>query len=112
LTRGEIWWADLPEAVAAEPGGRRPVLVISNDDFNKSRIQTVIVVIFTTNLTRADAPGNLFLTSQETGLTRDGVVNVSQVLTVDKAFLTEFVSTIPEELMDLVDDGLRLALKL
>ena len=112
MNRAEIWWADLPEAVAAEPGGRRPVLIVSDDDFNKSRIQTVVVIIFTTNLSRANAPGNLFLTREETRLTRDGVVNVSQLLTVDKKFLAEYVSTLPDQLMDLVDDGLRLSLKL
>ncbi|ARV61174.1 mRNA interferase MazF2 [Nostocales cyanobacterium HT-58-2] len=112
MQRGEIWWANLPTPVASEPGYRRPVLVIQSDDFNRSRIRTVIVAVLTTNLRLADAPGNVLITTDETGLSQDSVVNVSQVITLDKSFLTERVSQISDRVMLLVEDGLRLVLAL
>ncbi|MDJ0800727.1 MAG: type II toxin-antitoxin system PemK/MazF family toxin [Calothrix sp. MO_167.B12] len=103
---GEIWWANLPTPAASEPGYRRPVLIVQSDDFNRSRIRTVIVAVLTTNLRLADAPGNILVTTDETGLPQDSVVNVSQVLTVDKSFLTERVSQVSDRIMLLVDEGL------
>ncbi len=91
MQRGEIWWADLPIPVASEPGYRRPVLIVQSDEFNRSRIRTVIAAVLTTNLRLADAPGNILITTDETGLPQDSIVNVSQVITVDKSFLTEQV---------------------
>lgn len=87
--RGEIWWAVLPEPRRSESGYRRPVLVIQADSFNASRIQTVIVAAITTNLQLAEAPGNVLLPARSSGLSRDSVVNVSQLLTLDRNFLTE-----------------------
>lgn len=110
--RGEIWWADLPEPRRSEPGFRRPVLVVQADPFNRSRIQTVIVAVITSNLALAGAPGNVLLTAQSSGLARDSVLNVSQLLTLDKRFLTELVTTLPERLQRSVDAGLRLVLEL
>lgn len=112
IARGEIWWADLPEPVASEPGYRRPVLVIQADSFNRSRIATVIAVVVTSNLRLALAPGNVLLPSKATGLPQDSVANVSQVITLDKAFLTERVGPLPSYLLELVEDGLRLTLSL
>jgi mRNA interferase MazF len=112
MQRGEIWWADLPTPVASEPGYRRPVLIIQSDDFNRSRIRTVIVAVLTSNLRLAEAPGNLVVTVDETGLPQDSVVNVSQVITIDKSFLTEQVSEVSDRVMLLVEDGLRLVLAL
>ncbi len=89
MQRGEIWWADLPTPVASEPGYRRPVLIVQSDEFNCSRIRTVIAAVLTTNLRLADAPGNILITTDETGLPQDSIVNVSQVITVDRSFLTE-----------------------
>ena len=91
MKRGEIWWADLPDPVASEPGYRRPLVIIQIDEFNRSRINTVVVVGLTTNLRLAEAPGNVLLKSVQTGLPKDSVANASQVLTVDKSFLTEKV---------------------
>ena len=112
MTRGEIWWADLPEPRGSEPGFRRPVLVIQADSFNQSRIQTVIVAVVSSNLLLAEAPGNVLLPARATGLPRDTVVNVSQLLTLDRLFLAEHVSTLPAGLQAAVDVGLRLVLEL
>lgn len=91
--RGEIWWSELPDPAASEPGYRRPVLIVQSDDFNLSRIRTVVAAALTTNLRLAEAPGNLLLTAEDTGLPRDSVVNVSQIVTLDKTFLTEKADT-------------------
>lgn len=112
MQRGEIWWANLPTPVASEPGYRRPVLIVQSDEFNRSRIRTVIVAVLTTNLRLADAPGNILVTTDETGLPENSVINVSQVITVDKSFLTEQVSQVSDRTILLVDEGLRLVLGL
>jgi mRNA interferase MazF len=88
------------------------VLVVQADSFNRSRIQTVLVAAITSNLDLADAPGNVMLPARSSGLPRDSVVNVSQVLTLDRSFLTEHVGTLPARLQGSVDAGLRLALQL
>jgi mRNA interferase MazF len=112
LQRGEIWWSDLPEPRRSEPGFRRPVLVVQADAFNRSRIQTVIVAVITSNLEIAAAPGNVLLPARSSGLPRDSVVNVSQLLTVDRDFLTEHAGTLPARLQGSVDAGLRSVLQL
>jgi mRNA interferase MazF len=112
LQRGEIWWADLPEPRRSEPGYRRPVLVIQADSFNHSRIQTVIVAVITGNLELAEAPGNVMLPARDSGLPRDSVVNVSQVLTLDRSYLTQHAGTLPARLQGSVDAGLRCVLQL
>lgn len=112
MYRGEIWWANLPEPVGSEPGYRRPVLVIQDDVFNQSRINTVIVVIITSNTQLAEAPGNVLLPCEVSGLSRDSVANVSQIFTVDKTFLTERIGSLPDYLQEEVDEGLRTVLYL
>lgn len=112
IQRGEIWWADLPDPVGAEPGYRRPVLVIQSDQFNQSRIATVIAVVITSNVRLAQAPGNVFLPQRATGLSKDSVANVSQVITLDKALLTEQVGVLSATLFERVESGLRLAMSL
>ena len=112
MKRGEVWWASLPSPSGSGPGFRRPVLVIQSDPFNESRISTAIVAVITSNLALADAPGNVRTGKSETGLTKPSVVNVSQVVTVDKALLTERVGPLPAAVMARVDEGLRLVLAL
>lgn len=112
IRRGEIWWAELPEPSASEPGYRRPVVVVQSDDFNRSRIRTVVAVVLTTNLRLAAAPGNVLITAGDTRLPRDSVVNVSQIVTLDKSFLTERVGRLSGGVMLLVDDGIRTVLDL
>jgi mRNA interferase MazF len=112
IQRGEIWWADLPEPCHSEPGFRRPVLVIQADSFNRSQIHTVIVAVITTNLRLANAPGNVALSKRISRLPKDSVVNVSQVLTLDRAFLSKRVSALPHQLLTAIDAGLCLVLAL
>lgn len=112
MQRGEIWWATLTQPTGSEPGYNRPVLVVQDDAFNRSRIQTVIVVAITKNVELAKAPGNVLLPRKRTGLPYESVANVSQVITVDKSFLSERVGSLPDELQEQVDAGLRLVLYL
>jgi mRNA interferase MazF len=112
VRRGEIWWASAPEPSGSGPGSRRPYLIISANPFNDSRINTVIAAVITSNLRLADAPGNVRLPARGIGLSKPSVVNVSQVITIDKAFLTERVGRVAPAAMAAIDDGLRLALSL
>jgi mRNA interferase MazF len=112
VRRGEVWWASLPEPSGSGPGFRRPVLVIQSDPFNESRINTVIVAVVTSNVRLAQAPGNVLLERRQSRLPRDSVINVSQILTIDKAFLTERVSLLRTEIMARVEAGLELVLGL
>ncbi|HEX3154932.1 MAG TPA: type II toxin-antitoxin system PemK/MazF family toxin [Candidatus Angelobacter sp.] len=112
MTRGELWWADLPDPRGSEPGFRRPVLVIQANSFNRSRIQTVIVAVISSNLRLADAPGNVVVPAHASGLARDSVVNVSQLITLDRSFLMEAIGRISERVMSEVVAGLRLVLEL
>jgi mRNA interferase MazF len=102
----------LPEPTGSEPGYRRPVLVIQIDDFNRSRIGTIVVAVVTSHLALADAPGNVFLPAREAGLPRDSVVNVSQVVTLDKRMLVDERHRVQPETMRAVELGLRLVLGL
>lgn len=112
MRRSEIWWAELPEPIASEPGYRRSVLIVQSDDFTRSRIQTVIAAVLTTNLRFAAAPGNVLVRSNDTGLPKDSVINVSQIITIDKSFLTERVRQLDTRVMSLVEDGIRTVLAL
>lgn len=110
MRRGEIWWASLPEPAGSGPGFRRPVLILSANSFNESRISTLIAVVITSNLRLADAPGNVRLPVRGLGLSKASVVNVSQIITLDKSFLTQRIGKLPPRLQTTVDDGIRLVL--
>ena len=112
MIRGEVWWADLAEPRGSEPGSRRPVVIVQDDLLTQSRLNTVMVAPITSNLLRAKAAGNVLLKPGVSGLKRESVVLVCQVLTVDKTLLAESVARLPRRVMSLVDDGLRLALDL
>ncbi len=112
MTRGEIWWADLGIPFGSEPGFRRPVLVVQDDSFNASLIQTTVVLSITSNLGLADAPGNVFVERRKSGLSKDGVINVSQISTLDKQRLTERVGVLEKAIVEDVDEGLQLILGL
>jgi len=105
ISQGEIWWADLPEPIGSEPGFVRPVVVVQGDEFNRSRIATVICVPLTGSLRWANAPGNVLLAAGTTDLPKDSVANVSQVFTVDKRLLTERVSKLPRAKVELILAG-------
>lgn len=112
VSRGEVWWVELPDPIGASPGFRRPVLVVQADAFNRSRIGTVIVVALTTSMRLLDAPGNVLLTRKASGLVKDSVVNVSQLVTLDRTALVERVARVPRGVMGQVAEGLRLVLGL
>ena len=112
IQRGEIWWAELDEPRGSEPGYRRPVLIVQNDAFNRSRIATIIAVVLTSNLRLLDAPGNVLVPARASGLKKDSVANVSQVVTIERACLAKRAGRIETPLMRDVDQGLRLALAL
>ena len=110
MKRGDIRWAEPPAPEGSEPGCRRPVLVIQSDDFNRSRIQTVLGIAITSNLKLAAAPGNVSLARRGIGLTKRAVVNVSQIVTLDRRLLTERVGRLSDALLEEVAEGLRLIL--
>lgn len=110
--RGEIWWADLGEPRNLEPGYRRPVLIVQEDHFNQSNLATVIVLALTSNLRYRGFPGNVFLSQAQSGLEKNSVINLTQLTTIDKSWLDEYVSDLPAELMVQVESGLSLVLGL
>ena len=112
LHRGQIWWADLGEPRHSEPGYRRPVLVVQDDQFNQSDLATVIVLSLTSNLHYGDLPGNVVLSRAETGLAKDSVANVTQLATIDKSWLDDYISELSDSIMARIDHGLSLALGL
>ena len=102
IAQGEVWWAELAEPSGSEPGFRRPVVIVQGDAFNRSRIATVVCVALTSNLRWAAAPGNVLLSSRLTGLPKDSVANVSQLVTLDRNVLTERVGALPAKKLQLV----------
>jgi mRNA interferase MazF len=112
IERGDVWWANLGEPRGAEPGFRRPLLVVQADAFNRSRIETAIVVVLTSNLRLLNAPGNVLVPKRTAGLPKDSVANVSQVLTVDRDILAEKAGKLSGDILSAVDAGLRLVLSL
>lgn len=112
IERGEVWWADLGDPRGSEPGYIRPALVLSDDRYNASRLQTVTIVVMSTNTRLAELPGNVFVPSSVSGLPHDSIVNVTQIATVDKQALTDRVGHLPDWVLEQVGDGVRLALML
>lgn len=112
IERGDIWWADLPPPEGSGPGFRRPLLVVSINAFNESRIRTVVAAVITSNLRLADAPGNVRLPARRAGLSRASVVNVSQLITVDKSILARRAGRLAAGVMTQVEAGMRLVLGL
>jgi len=112
MRRGEVWWASLRSPEGSGPGYRRPVLVVQDDAFNASKINTVVVVALTSNMALQAAPGNVLLSKRSTHLPKASVANAAQILTLDKALLTERISQVEPSVMREVDDGLRLVLNI
>ena len=107
---GQVWWADLPDPTGSGPGFRRPVVVVQGNPFNRSHIATVVCVPLTSNLRLGLAPGNVVLPGTDTGLTRDSVANVSQIVTIDRSLLTDLVSSLPQHQLELILAGIDLVL--
>ena len=112
MRRGDIWWASLDVPRGSEPGYRRPIVIVQADAFNSSRIQTVVAAVITSNTRLAEAPGNLLLTPAQSGLPKESVVNVSQLVTLDKRYLREHVGTMPMDQLNELNHGLCLVLAL
>jgi mRNA interferase MazF len=110
MERGEIWWADLEPVDKSEPGFRRPLLIVQSNGFNRSRIATTIAVVITSNLRLAEAPGNVFIPAEDSGLPKDSVVNVSQVVTIDKSAFADRAGKLAPRYMRAVNEGLKLVL--
>ena len=104
----EVWWADLADPIGSAPGYRRPVVVIQSDPLNRSQLATVVCVVLTSNLRWSIAPGNVPLHARQTGLDRDSVANVSQIVTIDKRQLTERAGRVPKRQMEAIFSGIDL----
>ena len=112
IERGQVWSADLGEPEGSEPRYHRPILIVQADAFNRSRLHTVIAVVLTTNLRLVDAPGNVLIAAKASGLRKDSVANVSQLITIDRGFLIELVGRVRGHVFKDVENGLRLILGL
>lgn len=110
IAQGEVWWADLPMPAGSGPGFRRPVVVVQGDSLNRSRVATVVCVPLTSNLRWADAPGNVLLVARATGLPKDSVANVSQIVALDKRALAERVGKLSRAKTELVLSGIDVVL--
>jgi mRNA interferase MazF len=110
IARGEVWWADLGDPVGSEPGFRRPVVIVQGDAFNRSALRTVACVALTSNLRWADAPGNVRLTARATGLPKESVANVSQLVTLDRDTLIERIGRISASQLERVLTGIDVVL--
>lgn len=112
MLRGEIWWASLPVPRDSEPGFRRPVVIVQSDAFNRSEISTIVVAAISSNLRLAEAPGNIFLRRRDSKLSKDSVVNVSQLLTLDKKYLSEKAGQLSLRHMLELNEGLKTVLSI
>ncbi len=110
IAQGEIWWADIGEPIGSAPSFRRPVVVVQCDALNRSRSSTVVCVPLTSNLKWADAPGNLLLQAELTGLPRDSVANASLIVALDKSQLTERIGRLPRQQLAAVLSGIDMVL--
>jgi len=110
ISQGDVCWADLPDPIGSGPGFRHPVLVVQGDAFNRSRIATVVCVPLTSNLKWADAPGNVALSARSTGLPKELVANVSQLVALERSLLTERLGRIAKKQMALVFTGIDIVL--
>jgi len=106
MTRGELWWADFGIPFGSEPGYKRPVLIIQNDFFNNSKINTTIVIPLTTNLILADAPGNILITKRESKLKKDSVITLSQIEVIDRQRLIEKITKLDRSIIERIENNI------
>ncbi|MER3483120.1 MAG: mRNA interferase MazF2 [Meiothermus sp.] len=112
MQRGEVWWVDLPAPRGLESAYTRPALIVQSDFYTRSALKTVVVVLFTSNLALAAAPGNVFMQSGSAGLKCDSVINVTQILSLDKEFFVEHMGTVDAGTLELVETGIKRVLGL
>lgn len=110
IAQGEVWWAVLPEPAGSGPGFRRPVVVVQGNHLNRSRIATAVCVPLTSIVTWAGAPGNVLLPAKATGLPKDSVANVSQIIALDRSFLSERVGRVTQRQLAQILHGIDIVL--
>jgi mRNA interferase MazF len=110
ISQGDIVWAELPNPTGSGPGFRRPVVIVQGDAFNASRLATTVVVPLTSNLRWASAPGNVVLNAVRTGLSRDSVANVSQIIAVDRSVLADRIGRLDDDQISVILSGVDLML--
>ena len=110
MNRGEIWLVELTEPIKSEPGYKRPVVIIQAVSFNISKINTIICVVITSNLKLSEAPGNILLPSKTTGLSKDSVINISQIITIDKSMLVEKIGELTNKQIIKLNESLKIVL--
>ncbi len=106
IAQADIWWAALPAPVGSGPGFQRPVVVVQGDTFNRSRLATVVVIPLTSNTRLATMPGNILLSSRRTGLPKDSVANVSQIIAIDRSLLSERVGRMTPSQLEMIWRGI------
>ena len=106
MTRGELWWADFGIPFGSEPGYKRPVLIIQNDFFNNSKMNTTIVIPLTTNLILADAPGNILITKHQSKLKKDSVITISQIEVIDRRRLIEKITKVDRSIIEKIENNI------
>ena len=111
INQGDVFWVDLGEPSGSEPGYRHPHVIIQNNVFNQSRINTVVVCVLTSNLKRAKVPGNVLLEAGEANLPKQSVVNVSQIFTIDKRDLEERIGSLSRKRVQQILDGIDVVLQ-
>ena len=111
LRQGDVYWVDFGEPAGSEPAFLRPCVVVQNDVFNASRLNTVVVCAITSNLKLETSPGNVLLKKGEAKLPKDSIVNITQMITVDKASLTEKIGSLSQAKLMKVLDGVYLLLR-
>lgn len=110
INQGDVWWADLGDPIGSEPGYHHPVLVVQGDKLNRGGVATVVCVVLTSNLRLAEAPGNVLLGARKTALEKDSVANVSQLVTIDRQELTDYVGKVPPRELERVLSGIDIVL--
>ena len=110
VAQGEIWWAELPAPIGSGPGFTRPVVVVQGDSLNRSRIATVVCIPLTSNARWADAPGNVLLSARSSGLPKDSVANVSQIVALDRDTLTTRVAKLGPKRLAQILSGIDIVL--
>ena len=110
ISQGEVWWADIGDPTGSAPGFRRPIVVIQGDALNRSRISTVVCIPLTSNIKWANAPGNVLLKKEVTGLPQDSVANVSQIVALDRSQLTERVGKVAPRHLTAIGNGVDVVL--
>jgi mRNA interferase MazF len=112
MNRGEIWWAELGEPARSGPGYRHPVVIVQSDKYNASAISTVIVAVISSNLNLLRAPGNILLGRNESKLPKESVINISQIITVDKTYLSSHVGTLRQKTLSALNASLKSILEI